>query len=666
MTSAIPAVRFRGVARHFGTVRAVDGVDLDIAPGEFFAMLGPSGSGKTTCLRLIAGFEQPTAGHIEIFGEAVEGVPAYRRPVNTVFQDYALFPHMNVLGERLLRAHDPQGRQGEREKLGREALAMVKLGAMEARKPGELSGGQRQRVALARALVVKPKVLLLDEPLGALDLKLREEMQGELKSLQRSLGLSFVFVTHDQGEALSMADRVAVFNEGRIVQVGSPEEIYERPRTRFVADFVGGSNVIEPAVVSAWTGTAKPASLRAEKITVLADGAPAADGAIVVEGLVTQALYQGAVKRVELAMLNGGRLVAAVPAGANVSAGAGHARARRLLAQRPSISWRTHERRLRPASREPATASCGASRTCSSRGKGLLLLLLLIPPLLWLGVVYLGSLFALLAQSFFSIDEFSGTIVREPTLKTYGELLQPANLDIILRTVLIAAMVTVLAAIIAFPIAYYAARYARGRTKALFYLAVMMPLWSSYLVKVYAWKLLLAKEGAVGWAMSAAGASPLLDAVLGTAGDRRAVAVGQLSRHGARVPLSLDPVHGAAGPGVARAGAGDAHRGLERSRRDARPDLPHRHPAARLARRDRGLDLHVLAHARRLHRAADHRAVVADPGPGRLCAAGARRQHSARGRVLGRADRDHGHLPHDREEDGGVRCALIFRARRSA
>jgi putative spermidine/putrescine transport system ATP-binding protein len=319
MTSAIPAVRFRGVARHFGTVRAVDGVDLDIAPGEFFAMLGPSGSGKTTCLRLIAGFEQPTAGHIEIFGEAVEGVPSYRRPVNTVFQDYALFPHMNVLENVCYGLMIRKVDRASREKLGREALAMVKLGAMEARKPGELSGGQRQRVALARALVVKPKVLLLDEPLGALDLKLREEMQGELKSLQRSLGLSFVFVTHDQGEALSMADRVAVFNEGRIVQVGSPEEIYERPRTRFVADFVGGSNVIEPAVVNTWTGAAKPASLRAEKITVLADGAPAADGAIVVEGLVTQALYQGAVKRVELAMLNGGRLIAAVPAGANVS-----------------------------------------------------------------------------------------------------------------------------------------------------------------------------------------------------------------------------------------------------------------------------------------------------------------------------------------------------------
>jgi putative spermidine/putrescine transport system ATP-binding protein len=318
MTSAIPAVRFRGVARHFGSVRAVDGVDLDIAPGEFFAMLGPSGSGKTTCLRLIAGFEQPTAGHIEIFGETVEGVPAYRRPANTVFQDYALFPHMSVLDNVCYGLMVRKVDKATREEAGRAALAMVKLGGMEARKPSALSGGQRQRVALARALVVRPKVLLLDEPLGALDLKLREEMQVELKTLQRSLGLSFVFVTHDQGEALSMADRVAVFNEGRIVQVGSPEDIYERPRTRFVADFVGGSNVIEPSVVQAWVGANTPASLRAEKVVLLTNGATPPDGAIVIEGSVTQTLYQGAVKRVELAT-GGGRLVAAVPASATTS-----------------------------------------------------------------------------------------------------------------------------------------------------------------------------------------------------------------------------------------------------------------------------------------------------------------------------------------------------------
>jgi putative spermidine/putrescine transport system ATP-binding protein len=309
------AVSFRNVARHFGAVRAVDGIDLDIAPGEFFAMLGPSGSGKTTCLRLIAGFEQPTAGSLAIFGEPVAGVPAYRRPVNTVFQDYALFPHMNVLANVCYGLMVRGMPRRQRDNLGREALALVKLAGMEDLAPSALSGGQRQRVALARALVLRPKVLLLDEPLGALDLKLREEMQGELKGLHRTVGLTFVFVTHDQGEALSMADRVAVFNQGRIVQVGSPEEIYERPRTRFVADFVGSSNVIEPATTEQWAGERRLASLRPEKISLLDPGqSPAAD-AVVVEGTVGEVLYHGAMKRIE-AITAGGRMVAAVPSAA--------------------------------------------------------------------------------------------------------------------------------------------------------------------------------------------------------------------------------------------------------------------------------------------------------------------------------------------------------------
>src|SRR5690349_17761783 len=246
MTSA---VSFRQVSRHFGVVRAVDAVDLEVAPGEFFAMLGPSGSGKTTCLRLIAGFEQPTSGHIEIFGETAEGVPPYRRNVNTVFQDYALFPHLNVLDNvafSLMLKNVPGVLRREQAE---KALQMVRLGGYGGRKPGQLSGGQRQRVALARAIVNKPKVLLLDEPLGALDLKLRESMQEELKALQKSLGITFIFVTHDQGEALSMADRVAVFNEGKVQQVGTPEEIYKRPRSRFVADFVGSSNIVGPEFV---------------------------------------------------------------------------------------------------------------------------------------------------------------------------------------------------------------------------------------------------------------------------------------------------------------------------------------------------------------------------------------------------------------------------------
>ena len=238
------AVLFQSVSRHFGAVRAVDGVDLAIAEGEFFAMLGPSGSGKTTCLRLIAGFEQPTAGHIEIFGETAEGVPPYRRAVNTVFQDYALFPHLTILDNVAYGLMVRGIGKAERRRQAEEALAMVALPGYGARKPGQLSGGQRQRVALARALVNRPRVLLLDEPLGALDLKLREQMQEELKSLQKSLGLTFVFVTHDQSEALSMADRVAVFNEGKVQQVGTPEEIYRRPKSRFVGSELFGRDPV--------------------------------------------------------------------------------------------------------------------------------------------------------------------------------------------------------------------------------------------------------------------------------------------------------------------------------------------------------------------------------------------------------------------------------------
>ena len=244
------AVLFQQVSRHFGAVRAVDSVDLAIAEGEFFAMLGPSGSGKTTCLRLMAGFEQPTSGHIEIFGETAEGVPPYRRNVNTVFQDYALFPHLSIL-ENVAYGLMVKGiGKAERLKAAEDALAMVKLPGYGTRRPGQLSGGQRQRVALARALVNRPRVLLLDEPLGALDLKLREQMQEELKSLQKSLGITFVFVTHDQEEALTMSDRIAVMSTGTVRQVGSPWDIYDRPAERFVADFIGETNFLEAEVVS--------------------------------------------------------------------------------------------------------------------------------------------------------------------------------------------------------------------------------------------------------------------------------------------------------------------------------------------------------------------------------------------------------------------------------
>ncbi len=307
------AVKFERVSRSFGSVKAVDAVDLEIVEGEFFAMLGPSGSGKTTCLRLIAGFEQPDSGHIEIFGETAEGVPPYRRAVNTVFQDYALFPHMTV-GDNVAYGLMIRGiAGGVRRKQAGEMLELVKLAGFGERKPSQLSGGQRQRVALARALVNQPKVLLLDEPLGALDLKLREQMQVELKALQRTLGITFVFVTHDQGEALSMADRVAVFNEGRIVQVGAPADVYERPGSRFVADFVGSSNVLAPEVAERLGGKRAWTSIRPERISVVETAGAAPAGFASLRGTVRSAHYQGAITRFVLAADHLNLTVAAPP-----------------------------------------------------------------------------------------------------------------------------------------------------------------------------------------------------------------------------------------------------------------------------------------------------------------------------------------------------------------
>jgi len=308
-----PAVRFEHVSRHFGAVRAVDDVTLDIAAGEFFAMLGPSGSGKTTCLRLVAGFEQPDSGRIDIFGENAVGVPPYRRNVNTVFQDYALFPHMTVLENIGYGLMIKGMAKGERDRKAAEALEMVALPGFGGRRPSQLSGGQRQRVALARALINQPKVLLLDEPLGALDLKLREQMQVELKALQRNLGITFVFVTHDQGEALSMADRVAIFDNGRIVQTGTPEDIYERPNTRFVADFVGSSNVLEPAFTARTGGPAKWASLRPEKIAVARGKLRPPAGAARIAATVASVHYQGAATRLHAKTAAGPVLNVIVP-----------------------------------------------------------------------------------------------------------------------------------------------------------------------------------------------------------------------------------------------------------------------------------------------------------------------------------------------------------------
>ncbi|CAB4638523.1 unannotated protein [freshwater metagenome] len=241
----LPAIKIENLTKKFGDVTAVDGVSLEIAEGEFFSMLGPSGSGKTTVLRLIAGFEKPTSGMIRLFGEDVSNKPPFERDVNTVFQDYALFPHMSVTQNVEYGLTIRGIGKSERENLAKQALALVRLEGLADRKPSQLSGGQRQRVALARSIVVKPKVLLLDEPLGALDLKLREQMQVELKQIQRELGITFIFVTHDQDEALSLSDRVAVFNKGSIVQLGTPQDIYNKPVDHFVADFVGSSNYFD-------------------------------------------------------------------------------------------------------------------------------------------------------------------------------------------------------------------------------------------------------------------------------------------------------------------------------------------------------------------------------------------------------------------------------------
>ena len=249
-TSSIPAVRLSGVSRQFGEYKALDNIHLDIVDGEFFSMLGPSGSGKTTCLRLIAGFDLPDAGRVELHGQDVTDLPPYEREVNTVFQDYALFPHMSVGDNIAYGLMIKKVPRREREQRVAEMLELVQLPGMTRRRPSQLSGGQRQRVALARALINRPRVLLLDEPLGALDLKLRKEMQLELKQLQQQVGITFVYVTHDQEEALTMSDRIAVMEHGHVLQIGTPLGVYEAPNSRFVADFIGETNFIGGTLAS--------------------------------------------------------------------------------------------------------------------------------------------------------------------------------------------------------------------------------------------------------------------------------------------------------------------------------------------------------------------------------------------------------------------------------
>ncbi len=303
------AVRFDGVVKRFGDVVAVAGVDLDVREGEFFSMLGPSGSGKTTCLRMIAGFEHPNEGRIFLGGVDVSKLAPYDREVNTVFQDYALFPHMTVeqnIGYGLMVKK--VGKQERRERVAR-ALEMVRLPEFGGRKPGQLSGGQRQRVALARALVMRPRVLLLDEPLGALDLKLRQAMQIELKDIQMDVGLTFIYVTHDQEEALTMSDRLAVFSHGRIEQIGTPAEVYELPATGFVAGFVGVSNVLEGAPAKQIAGDPEPFTVRPEKIAMHGPEHPVAADECSATGHVREVVYLGAVTRYIVELDVGGELV---------------------------------------------------------------------------------------------------------------------------------------------------------------------------------------------------------------------------------------------------------------------------------------------------------------------------------------------------------------------
>ena len=305
------AITFEGVCRYFGDVKAVDNVSFSVLDGEFFSMLGPSGSGKTTCLRMIAGFDRPTAGRILLYDQDVSLLPPYERDVNTVFQDYALFPHMTVgeniaYGLMIKKVPKP-----ERQRHVEEMLDLVRLPNMAQRKPGQLSGGQRQRVALARALINNPKVLLLDEPLGALDLKLRQQMQIELKTIQKRVGITFIYVTHDQEEALTMSDRIAVFNQGNIEQVGTPTDIYEHPATLFAAGFVGVSNLIRGDLAERITGTQQPFSIRPEKIRLAPLAEIPGPNTFSTTGCVRDVIYLGIFTRYLVELDGGGDLVVA-------------------------------------------------------------------------------------------------------------------------------------------------------------------------------------------------------------------------------------------------------------------------------------------------------------------------------------------------------------------
>jgi len=359
--AATLAVRLTAIRKAYGSVVAVDGVDLEIAEGEFFTMLGPSGSGKTTLLRIIAGFERPDSGLVELGGVDVTREPPYARDVNTVFQDYALFPHMTVIENVEYGLKVRKVAKVERRRRAGLALEMVRLSGLGDRKPVQLSGGQRQRVALARAIVNEPEVLLLDEPLGALDLKLRQEMQTELKRIQQEVGITFVYVTHDQEEALTMSDRLAVIDGGQVRQIGTPAEVYERPNTEFVAGFIGVSNLIDR--------DGRRLTVRPEKIHLLQDERePVPSGAHVEAGRIDEVVYLGVVTRYEIELDGGGRLVAVRQNLETAAAEALDARGRRVrVAWRPDQSYEIGRDPSPPAR---PTAQVGLPETRADIGQG--------------------------------------------------------------------------------------------------------------------------------------------------------------------------------------------------------------------------------------------------------------------------------------------------------